>query len=110
MRLREVIVFARDVETVVAFYRDALGLTPVPVQPFDPKRFFQFQEGICVHSAGSPTSSKNKMVFDAPSLRDARERLVRHGKRVRRLEPFDGISVLDVRDPEGNRIQIQGPW
>ncbi|MCO4746072.1 MAG: VOC family protein [Proteobacteria bacterium] len=110
MRLQGIIVFAKDFKSVLAFYRDGLGLTPVAEQPFDPRKFFQFEEGISIHSAGTPTGSKNKMVFEVESLREARERLVRYGKRVRKIEPFTGIDVFDVRDPEGNRVQVMGPY
>ena len=50
------------------------------------------------------------MMFEAPSIRKLYERLRQAGKRVRKPTPHDGIMVFDFQDPEGNRIQVYGPY
>lgn len=46
MYLGSIILFVKDMKTVIAFYRDGIGLAPDKEQPFPEHRFFCFNTGL----------------------------------------------------------------
>ena len=114
MKLRGVMLFCEDIRALTAFYRDVLGLEPDDPQPFPPDRFFRFRgengAHLSLHSGTKPNGGRAKLLFDVDSVTDIYERLRRAGRRVREPQREDGIVCYDFRDPEGNRIQVYGPY
>jgi predicted enzyme related to lactoylglutathione lyase len=113
MLLRRAILFAKDVERLTAFYRDALGL------PFLPDRsqagWAEF-EGLALHAlpaqpdlpdpAPRREDSWIKLVFATDDVAGTRERLAAHGARMDEPFRWEGGSYCDGVDPEGNVFQI----
>ena len=113
INLGGIMLFVKDMKTVIAFYRDVIGLTPDEDQPFPDHRFFRFNAGACnllLHSASKPNEGRQKLVFEVESVSAMHQRLKSKGKRLRKLENEDGRAMFDIRDPEGNRIQFWGNY
>ena len=113
MELGSIILFVKDMKTVIAFYKDVVGLSPEEDQPFPEHRFFIFNTGackLCLHSASKPNEGRQKLVFQVESVSAVHQHLKSKGKRLRKLENDDGRAIFDIRDPEGNRIQFLGNY
>ena len=113
MHLGGIMLFVKDMKTVIAFYRDVIGLTPDEEQPFPEHRFFRFDINgfkLCLHSASKPNEGRQKLMFHVESVSAIHQRLRSKGKRLRKLENNDGQAIFDIRDPEGNRIQFGGNY
>ena len=110
MRFTGILLFAKSMKTMTSFYRDGLGLKVAEKQHFPPNKLIHFDDGFALHSAGTPTGSKNKLQFEAESLQEVHERLRAWGKKMKRLQPFEGVGLLNLKDPEGNRFQVTGPY
>ncbi len=113
MKLGSVMLFVKDMKSVIAFYRDVVGLVPQEDQPFPAHRFFIFNTGackLCLHSASKPNEGRQKLVFHVESVSAVHQHLKSKGKRLRKLENEDGLAIFDIRDPEGNRIQFTGNY
>ena len=113
LNLSGIMLFVKDMKTVIAFYRDVIGLTPDEDQPFPEHRFFRFNAGdctLCLHSASKPNEGRQKLMFHVESVSALHQRLRSKGKRLRKLENNDGHAIFDIRDPEGNRIQFYGNY
>ena len=113
MRFTGVILFCEDIVAMTAWYRDVLGLELDAEQPFELKRFAKFTtpDGavLNLHRGTKPNGGREKLTFDCDSMEALVGRLRSSGRKVKRLEPDDQM-VLDLRDPEGNRVQVYGPW
>ncbi|MCY4403925.1 MAG: VOC family protein [Candidatus Poribacteria bacterium] len=113
MYLGSVILFVKDMKSVIAFYRDVVELTPDEDQPFSEHRFFRFDTGeckLCLHSASKPNEGRQKLVFHVESVNAVHQELKSKGLRLRPLENEDGLACFDIRDPEKNRIQFWGKY
>ena len=114
MELTGIMLFVKDMKTVIAFYRDVIGLVPDEDQPFPENRFFRFQAGactLCLHSASKPNEGRQKLMFHVESVSAVHQHIKSKGKRLRKLEKNDdGHAIFDIRDPEGNRIQFYGNY
>ena len=114
MKLGGIMLFVKDMKTVIAFYRDVIGLIPDEDQPFPEHRFFRFNTGgdcmLLLHSASKPNEGRQKLVFEVESVSAVHQRLKSKGKRLRKLENEDGRAIFDIRDPEGNRLQFAGKY
>ena len=113
INLGGIMLFVKDMKTVIAFYRDVIGLMPDEDQPFPEHRFFRFNAGACklmLHSASKPNEGRQKLVFQVESVSAIHQRIKSKGKRLRKLENNDGHAIFDIRDPEGNRIQFGGKY
>ena len=113
MYLGSIILFVKDMKSVIAFYRDVVGLTPDEDQPFPEHRFFRFDTGdckLCLHSASKPNEGRQKVVFHVESVSAVHQDLKAKGLRLRPLENEEGLACFDIRDPEKNRIQFWGKY
>ena len=113
MELTGIMLFVKDMKTVIAFYRDVIGLVPDEDQPFPENRFFRFNAGtctLCLHSASKPNEGRQKLMFHVESVSAVHQHIKSKGKRLRKLENNDGRAIFDIRDPEGNRIQFYGNY
>ena len=113
MKFTGVILFCEDIKAQTAWYRDVLGLQPKTEQPFAANRFVQFATAggahFNLHSGTKPNGGRQKVTFETDSIEALVARLKASGRRVRKLEPSKDM-VFDLNDPEGNRLQIYGPW
>lgn len=114
MQFSGVILFAKDMKAMTAFYRDVLGLEPVPEQPFDPKGFFQFGDprGVTfsLHRGSKPNEGRAKLCFTVDDLAATHARLKAAKVKVGAYgapTATDG-GLLNLKDPEGNRVQLYG--
>lgn len=114
MELKGIMLFVKDMKTVIAFYRDVIGLVPDEDQPFPENRFFRFHAGactLCLHSASKPNEGRQKLMFHVESVSAVHQHIKSKGKRLRKLEKSEeGHAIFDIRDPEGNRIQFYGNY
>jgi catechol 2,3-dioxygenase-like lactoylglutathione lyase family enzyme len=113
MELGSIILFVKNMKSVIAFYTDVVGLVPDENQPFPEHRFFIFNTGackLCLHSASKPNEGRQKIVFHVECVRTVHQELKTKGLRLRKLENDDGLANFDIRDPEGNRIQFWGNY
>jgi catechol 2,3-dioxygenase-like lactoylglutathione lyase family enzyme len=108
-----VMLFCEDIRAQTAWYRDVLGFQPDKKQPFPLNRLVRFsnEEGasLALHSGTKPNGGRQKLMFQCDSVEKLVARPKASGRRVRRIEP-SATMVFDVNDPEGNRIQVYGPW
>jgi catechol 2,3-dioxygenase-like lactoylglutathione lyase family enzyme len=113
MRFTGVIVFCEDIKAQTAWYRDVLGLAPDEDQPFEGHRFVRFSTGgdaaLMLHSGTKPNGGRQKLTMDCDSIEALVGRLKASGRRVKKLEPASQM-LFDFKDPEGNRVQVYGPW
>jgi predicted enzyme related to lactoylglutathione lyase len=109
VELVEVVLYVRDMERAIRFYRDMLGLE----LDFESEHWTTFQTGACtlaLHATDEREPGKGEpdptfLVTDAEA---ERERLAEEGVEVTEVrEPVPGTRVFDVRDPEGNRLSIE---
>jgi catechol 2,3-dioxygenase-like lactoylglutathione lyase family enzyme len=117
IQLDHVALHVADVGTSVGFYRDALGLEPMPRPAFDfPGAWFQLGPNQELHLIGDradPVHSHNRgnhfaMLVDDVDYAEAllRERGVTILKR--NIRP-DGAPQVFIRDPDGHVIEFCGP-
>ena len=116
MRLSQVIVFAKDMSKMRAFYRDVLGLQPTDeAKPDEWLRFDAGGAALALHAipphidvaVGKPrTETAIKFTFHAGDVTAERERLVARGARMGEVRQFGALALCDGTDPEGNVFQI----
>jgi catechol 2,3-dioxygenase-like lactoylglutathione lyase family enzyme len=112
----EVILYVRDMEAQVSFYRDVLGI-PVKesagVQDFGELFWVELDTGSCtlaLHGGGQGRFGADapKVVFRVSDVAASRARLVEDGVRMGDVRsPGLGIQVCDGQDPEGNKFSIE---
>ncbi|HEY2256811.1 MAG TPA: VOC family protein [Variovorax sp.] len=108
-RLQNVFVVAERPAELHAFYESALGLQ---LKFRDQDRWFQYGVGgsnvaLACREEAAPASSGLVMVFEVDDLEAARERIVRAGGELLGLRDMGAHgSVLSLRDPEGNVVQL----
>ena len=108
-RLQNVFVAAREPGKLGAFYESALGLQP---KFRDGERWIQYAAGgsnVAVASLeeAAPATSGLVMVFEVDDFAGIEERITSAGGQVLGLRHMGSHgSVLSVRDPEGNAVQL----
>jgi catechol 2,3-dioxygenase-like lactoylglutathione lyase family enzyme len=109
MELVEVVLYVRDMDTSIRFYRDTLGLEV----GYESPTWTTFRTGACVlalhrvdrRGIGTAEPDPTFLVRDA---RAERARLVDAGVEVSEIrEPVGGVFVFDARDPDRNRFSIE---
>jgi catechol 2,3-dioxygenase-like lactoylglutathione lyase family enzyme len=128
MRLGRVILFAKDVSSLGAFYRDVLGLAAVETT-HDPAEWTVLATGgaeLALHRVPDPWNaeleitdppavrhgSPHKPVFVVDDLLATRDRLLACGVVALDTGPANPPGRLlrcDFVDPEGNVFQVSGP-
>ena len=114
--LVQVILFVRDMEQQVQFYRDQLGmpvLQPEGLRDYRSEFWVTLDAGACVlalHGGGAGRQGEDapKLVFGVRDMEAVREVLLGRGVHltdVRAVAP--GIQICDGRDPEGNAFSLQ---
>jgi catechol 2,3-dioxygenase-like lactoylglutathione lyase family enzyme len=109
VELVEVVVYVRDMDAAIRFYRDTLGLE----LERESAHWTTFRTGACtlaLHRVErrEPGSGEPDPTFLVTDARAERSRLIAAGAEVTEIrEPSGGIQVFDVRDPDGNRISLE---
>lgn len=118
MKLRMAMLFAKDMERMTRFYRDALGLVVLPEESSEGWVVME-TEGcrFALHAIPAPIASSIvieeppvarvetpiKLIFEVENLEAARAHVERHGAV---LLPERMPGARDFLDPEGNVVQI----
>ena len=105
--------FCEDMQVMVAFYRDVVGMTPDEDQPFPADKFYRFRSpdgaSLCLHSGTKPNGGRQKLMFKADDLPALLDRIKQAKPNFRKPIPDKNGKVLfDFFDPERNRIQVSG--
>ena len=106
----------RDVPRAVVFYRDALGLTPLPI-PAPPTMAFFDAGGVRLMlstNEGTEPGGGTFVYFRTPAIREAHETLAARGvaffeapHRIATL-PDREVWLAAFRDPDGNPLALRG--
>lgn len=113
--LIEVILFVKDMNKMVRFYRDVLDLplTDPNIRDHANEDWVTFESGACqlaLHSGGSGNIGPEapKIVIQVQDIKSARFQLLESGVTVSELRsPAPGISVCDAKDPDGNPFSLE---
>jgi len=111
VELVEVVLYVRDMERAIRFYRDTLGLE----LDFESDGWTTFRTGACtlaLHASErrEPGRGEPDPAFLVSDAEAERERLAGAGVEVTEIrEPAPGLRVFDARDPEGNRFSTSTP-
>ncbi len=110
LELSRVIVFAADLKTLAAFYRDVLGLPEKPT-PDDPRTWLEFHTGACsiaLHNGGSSEQGGRppKIVFYAADVEATRAALNARGAAFGRVIKIELFEFCNGTDPEGNALSL----
>ena len=120
--LGRVMLYAKDLKKMVAFYRDILGFSVIPSR-FDPEEFVVLDAGkaqLCLHqipeviarniNIGDPPEPRSqvpvKIMFVTEDVDGMRERLITRGTQMGLLQSYLPLLYCDGHDPEGNIFQI----
>jgi catechol 2,3-dioxygenase-like lactoylglutathione lyase family enzyme len=109
VRLVEVVLYVRDMERAIRFYRDTLGLELDVAS----EAWTTFRTGECtlaLHATErrEPGMGEPDPTFVVSDAAAERARLAGAGVDVTELrEPVAGLSVFDARDPDGNRFSVE---
>lgn len=108
MKIGHALLFTADLDRLLAFYRDTVGL-PLLWQSDG----LAMLEGLMLHYAKPAWSDGSvredtawKPVFITDDVPAARERLEQAGTRVRALNQYDDRLGFDAIDPDGNVFRI----
>jgi catechol-2,3-dioxygenase len=102
LQLKRVILFARDLETLTAFYRDVIGLE---IRSGSPKEGWVDFGTLALHR-GTPRPGSTKISFHSSEVRKTREELVKRGATFGKVKDFGDLALCDGKDPEGNLTQL----
>ncbi len=114
--LLEVILYVENMQEMVEFYRDAMGLRvsfPPNASDYRKEEWVVFSTGpcsLCLHSGGKRRIGKDapSLVFRVNDIEVARDELTERG--VPMGEPrvvAPEIWICEGEDPEGNRFSIE---
>ena len=100
----------RDLDAGRAFYRDVLGFEEVFVDFDDGWSRLKHGEMEIALAEGDPSESSGVAHVDVDDVKAEAERLREAGVEVGVVLELSGqIRLVDVFDPEGNRIQLAEP-
>jgi len=109
VKLVEVVLYVRDMERAIRFYRDELGLK----LDFESEGWTTFRTGACtlaLHATEQrePGTAEPDPTFLVADPDSERARLAGAGVEVTEIrEPVIGLRVFDARDPDGNRFSLE---
>ena len=97
----------RDLDAGRAFYRDVLGFEEVFVDFDDGWSRLRHGAMEIALAEGDPAESSGVAHVDVPNVKDEADRLRNAGVEVGVVLELHGqIRLVDVFDPEGNRVQL----
>ena len=114
-KFKRYIYFCQDMEKMLSFYRDTIGLKAKTNGIHDISEWVELggaEFNLCLHRSPSPAfegRNKNKLVFEVDDVARAREYLVSKKVKMGKHHFWDVGEVCDGTDPEGNKFQISVP-
>lgn len=103
----------QDMERAVAFYRDVLGLTEIPIPSTFPAaglhvRWFQIgaQQIHLLPAQESEPPSPRHVALAVDNAQAARTFLQTRGIQMEETTPIPGADRFFIADPDGNRIEL----
>ena len=112
----EIILYVKDMDSQVGFYRDVLGLeivTPKGLETYVDQLWITFDTGQCIlalHGGGTGDFGRDapKFVFEVNDVELTRGQLIERGVAMGEIRsPSPGVMVCDGKDPEGNWFSIE---
>jgi catechol 2,3-dioxygenase-like lactoylglutathione lyase family enzyme len=109
LEMRRIIVFAKNMEAMAAFYGGKLGLPAVAGGVAS--GFIDFDAGaarLALHRGGTGEAARRapKIVFYAGDVAAARADLAGRGVKLGKVKLANGLHLCEGKDPEGNPFQI----
>jgi membrane protease YdiL (CAAX protease family) len=114
----EVVLYVQDMNLMVSFYRDTLGLNvkePEAVKDFRDFYWVVLSTGPCslvLHAGGKRQTGEDapKIVFRVENIHVARTLLIEKGVQLGEIHsPAPDVLACDGRDPEGNAFSLESP-
>jgi catechol 2,3-dioxygenase-like lactoylglutathione lyase family enzyme len=113
--LFEVILYVRDMDVQVRFYRDVLSLRitwPDGLTDYSSEHWVAFDAGgvtLALHSGGeTPAGTPPRFGFKVEDIEEVRAHLLeRNVVCSETRSPAPGVLVVDCKDPEGNGFFIE---
>lgn len=114
--LMEVILYVKDMQAQVVYYRDKLGLRvkePQQVEDYSAAYWVELGTGACtlvLHGGGQRRIGEDapKVVFRVSQIEQARRELMERGVPLSEIRsPAPEVWVCDGVDPEGNKFSIE---
>ena len=106
LHLSRVILFTANMDQMVAFYRDVLGLK----LKANDKGWKRFDAGACeiaLHSGGrKPGPRSPKIQFDVKDVAATRDWLIARGAKMGKVSSTDGLDLCGGKDPDGNPFSL----
>jgi predicted enzyme related to lactoylglutathione lyase len=112
----EIILYVKDMDAQVCFYRNILGLEvsyPQGLADFSDQMWVTFDTGNCtlaLHGGGQGILGRDapKFVFEVDDVEMIRTTLIDLGVSMSEIRtPTPGTWVCDSKDPEGNTFSIE---
>jgi catechol 2,3-dioxygenase-like lactoylglutathione lyase family enzyme len=121
-RISMIILFAKDMPRMAAFYRDVIGLRPAPSAD-DSEGFVTLDAGgcrLCLHEIpepyargieiGDPPQARAgtpiKLTFYSADVRGDRAQLIARGVRMEEVRELGDLQLCNGIDVEGNVFQL----
>lgn len=113
--LIEIILYVKDMNAEVRFYRDVLGLPlryPKGLEDYSGEMWVEFSVGnstLALHGgAGSEPQDDHEIVFMVDNVAQARDMIKEAGIEMGEVRPLeDGSPISEGRDPDGHRFSIR---
>lgn len=115
--LTRAILYIRDMDTQVRFYRDVLDMKvqyPAGLENYHDQSWVEFETGECslvLHISSDKQLGKDrpKLAFSVDDVERAHKLLTERGAELSVIRSrVDGFKVADGCDPEGNPFSIYG--
>jgi catechol 2,3-dioxygenase-like lactoylglutathione lyase family enzyme len=102
LQLRRIILFTQDLDTLIPFYRDVMGL---PLRKGSAKEGWVEFDGLALHR-GKARPGNSKLAFGSADVKKTREELLARGAKMGKVKDFGDLVLCEGRDPDGNPFQI----
>ena len=111
----EIILYVRNMNAEVRFYRDVLGLPlryPKGLEDYSSQIWVEFSiaEGTLALHGGAEVTPKDdhEIVFRVEDVSRARKMIIQAGIEMNPIRPLeDGAPIAEGRDPDGHRFAIR---
>ena len=114
--MMQIILYVRDMDREVHFYRDVLGLEVVypqaPLGDFSNEMWVEFDAGGCslaLHGgAEKQPEDSHEVIFKVDDLVHARQEILNAGIQIAEIRLLeDGAPIAEGVDPDGHRFAIR---